>query len=156
MANLNLIINSLFKMKNFLIANGNWGESHLRADINKIDVLPRFTISNTLGNTHIKLAFLMLTFELIFYGNEMRDFLRKLKSGEIQKEIEQMQRDIDEKIAKLRKLANTQVQNDDNIKHISEVVDEIMVELKAQKNDTVRKRSSKIKTTAERDRQGTM
>ncbi len=87
----------------FLLSR-DWGGCDLTIDFKKIDVLPRITLSQITGcNLILNIGFLMLTFNLCLYDSEMKEFNRKLKSGEWQEEVEQMTKDLREKIEKLRK-----------------------------------------------------
>lgn len=81
-----------------------WGGCDLTIDFKKIDVLPRITLSQITGcNLILNIGFLMITFNLCLYDSEMREFNRKLKSGEWQEEVEQMCKNLREDIEKLRK-----------------------------------------------------
>lgn len=81
-----------------------WGGCDLTIDLKKIDVLPRITLSQMTGiNLMLNIGFLMLTFNLCLYDSEMREFNRKLKSGEWQEEVERMCKNLREDIEKLRK-----------------------------------------------------
>ena len=127
------------KMKNIVLADGDWGGCHLSVDFNKIDLLPQVCLKNVLGNTHFCIAFLMLNFELVFFGSEMKAFLRKLKSGELKKEMDEMAEQMKPQIHTLDEIKEKQ-KEDDNIKHISEVLEEIKAELKEQRDAKPRKR----------------
>lgn len=76
---------------NILIADKEWGGCHLDIDFKKIDLLPRITLSDLTGCLILNVGFLMLTFNLCIYNSDMREFNRKLKSGEIEKEMNEMQ-----------------------------------------------------------------
>lgn len=80
-----------------------WGGCDLTIDLKKIDVFPRITLSQITGCFILNIGFLMLTFNLCLYDSEMREFNRKLKSGEWQEEVERMCKNLREDIEKLRK-----------------------------------------------------
>ena len=64
-----------------------WGGCDLTIDLKKIDLLPRFTLTQITGSLIINIGFLMLTFNLAIYDSEMREFNRKCRTGEMQKEL---------------------------------------------------------------------
>lgn len=85
---------------NILIADKEWGGCHLDIDFKKIDLLPRITLSDLTGCLILNVGFLMLTFNLCIYSSDMREFNRKLKSGEIEKEMKEMQEKLESLLKK--------------------------------------------------------
>ena len=84
-----------------MILDKDWGGCHVNIDFHKIDLFPRITISDLTGCLVLNMGFLMLTFNLCVYGQEMREFSRKLRTGEIEKEMK-------EQIKKLEELVSTE------------------------------------------------
>lgn len=81
---------------NILIADKEWGGCHLDIDFRKIDILPRITLSEFTGCMVLNIGFLMLTFNLCIFSSDMREFNRKLKSGELEKEVQDMQKKMED------------------------------------------------------------
>ena len=107
--------------------NAEWGYSDICVDFNKIDFLPRITASSLQGSFLLNIGFLMLTFNFFVYSSDMREFNKKMKSGEFLKDaIEVLEGQYEQQVKREQQQA-------DNIKHISEVVDQIMIELKKKK-----------------------
>ena len=75
---------------NILITDQDWGGCGLDIDFKKIDILPRITLSDMVGSLVLNIGFLMLTFNLYIYSSDLREFNRKLKSGELEKELQDM------------------------------------------------------------------
>lgn len=68
-----------------------WGGCDLTIDLKKIDVLPRITLSQMTGiSLMLNIGFLMLTFNLCIFSSEIKEFNRKLLSGELEKEMQEM------------------------------------------------------------------
>ena len=80
-----------------------WGGCDLSIDFKKIDLLPRITVSEMTGCFFLNLGFLMLTFNLCIYDSATREFIGKMKSGELNKEIEDAMNELREKAEELRK-----------------------------------------------------
>lgn len=76
-------------------------------DLKKIDLLPRFTLTQITGSLIINIGFLMLTFNLAIYDSEMREFNRKCRTGEIQKELDEK---IKEMVTKLKDISEDEEQ----------------------------------------------
>lgn len=85
---------------NILIADKEWGGCHLDIDFKKIDLLPRITLSDLTGCLILNVGFLMLTFNLCIYSSDMRELNRKLQSGEIEKEMKEMQEKLESLLKK--------------------------------------------------------
>lgn len=79
-----------------------WGGCDLTIDFKKLDLLPRITISEMTGCLVLNIGFLMLTFNLCIYSEDMREFCRKVKSEDFKKEAEQMAKDLQEKLEELK------------------------------------------------------
>ena len=111
-----------------MIAVGAWGGSHLCIDFNKIDLLPFLTIDNHCGSTSIRLGFLMLTFNITFFGAELRELNRKMASGELEREMQEQM----DKLAEQFKMEDEKAKQEevDDIKHISSVLEELIEEIK--------------------------
>lgn len=84
-----------------------WGGCDLTIDLKKIDLLPRFTLTQITGSLIINIGFLMLTFNLAIYDGEMREFNRKCRTGEIQKELDEK---IKEMVTKLKDISEDEEQ----------------------------------------------
>lgn len=80
-----------------------WGGCDLSLDFKKIDLLPRITVSDMTGCFVLNLGFLMLTFNLCIYDSATREFVSKIHSGELKKEIEDAMNELREKAEELRK-----------------------------------------------------
>jgi hypothetical protein len=80
-----------------------WGGCDLSLDFKKIDLLPRITVSEMTGCFFLNLGFLMLTFNLCIYDSATREFVSKMKSGELVKEIGDAMNELREKAEELRK-----------------------------------------------------
>lgn len=116
---------------NIKICDADWGGIDLCIDFNKIEILPRFNISSMHDTCFVNIGFLMLTFGLYIYGAEMRDFTRRMRSGELDKQFQEHIKLMDEQIKHEQEQYQQEAQQQqDTIKHISEVVDQIMLELK--------------------------
>lgn len=116
------------------ITDADWGGSDICIDFNKIDFLPRITMSSLHGLFMLNIGFLMLAFNFYVFGKEMREFNRKIKSGELVNEIHAHIVELENKFKQEREEERRQEQEQqDSIKHISEAVDQIMVELKKKK-----------------------
>lgn len=96
-------------MININILSKNWGGCDLAVDFRKIDLLPRFTISEITGCFVLNIGFMMLTFSLCVLSNEVREFQKKLESGESEKEM----REQAEKLAKI--VLDKKKQKDDTL-----------------------------------------
>ena len=79
-----------------------WGGCDLSIDFNKVDLLPRFTLSQMTGCFFLNIGFLMLTFNLCIYDSATREFVRKMKSGELKQEVEEMMGNLREEVEKLK------------------------------------------------------
>lgn len=75
---------------NIMLTDKEWGGCHLEIDFRKIDILPRITLSDFTGCLILNIGFLMLTFNLCIYSSDMREFSRKIRSGELEKELQDM------------------------------------------------------------------
>lgn len=75
---------------NILITDKEWGGCHLDIDCRKIDILPRITLSDFTGCLILNIGFLMLTFNLCIYSSDMKEFNRKIRSGELERELQDM------------------------------------------------------------------
>ena len=75
-----------------------WGGCDLTIDLKKIDLLPRFTLTQMTGCFIVNIGFLMLTFNLALYDSEMREFNRKCRTGEMQKELDEKIKELGTKI----------------------------------------------------------
>lgn len=84
-----------------------WGGCDLTIDLKKIDLLPRFTLTQITGSLIINIGFLMLTFNLAIYDSEIREFNRKCRTGEIQKELDEK---IKEMVTKLKDISEDEEQ----------------------------------------------
>lgn len=84
-----------------------WGGCDLTIDLKKIDLLPRFTLTQITGSLIINIGFLMLTFNLAIYDSEMREFNRKCRTGEIQKELDEK---IKEMVTQLKDISEDEEQ----------------------------------------------
>lgn len=84
-----------------------WGGCDLTIDLKKIDLLPRFTLTQITGSLIINIGFLMLTFNLAIYDSEMREFNRKCRTGEIQEELDEK---IKEMVTKLKDISEDEEQ----------------------------------------------
>ena len=71
------------------ILSKDWGGCDLAIDFRKIDLLPRITISEMSGCFALNMGFLMFTFNLCVLSSDVREFQRKLISGELDKEIKE-------------------------------------------------------------------
>ena len=74
---------------NIMLTDKEWGGCHLALDFGKIDLLPRITISDFTGCLIFDIGFLMLNFTLCIYSSDVKEFNRKLKSGELEKELQE-------------------------------------------------------------------
>jgi hypothetical protein len=74
---------------NIMLTDKEWGGCHLDIDFRKMDILPRITLSDFTGCLVLNIGFLMLTFNLCVYSSDMKEFNRKLKSGELEKELQE-------------------------------------------------------------------
>lgn len=79
-----------------------WGGCDLSIDFNKVDLLPRFTLSQMTGCFFLNIGFLMLTFNLCIYDSATREFVHKMKSGELKQEVEEMMSNLREEVEKLK------------------------------------------------------
>ena len=79
-----------------------WGGFDLTIDLKKIDFLPRITLSQMTGCIFLNIGFLMLTFNLCIYDSATREFVRKMKSGELKQEVEEMMGNLREEVEKLK------------------------------------------------------
>ena len=86
---------------NIMLADKEWGGCHIDIDFRKMDILPRITLSDFTGCLVLNIGFLMLTFNLCVYSSDMKKFNRKLKSGELEKELQEQR----EKMRELLKSA---------------------------------------------------
>lgn len=86
---------------NIMLADKEWGGCHIDIDFRKMDILPRITLSDFTGCLVLNIGFLMLTFNLCVYSSDMKEFNRKLKSGELEKELQEQR----EKMRELLKSA---------------------------------------------------
>jgi hypothetical protein len=84
-----------------------WGGCDLTIDLKKIDLLPRFTLTQITGSLIINIGFLMLTFNLAIYDSEMREFNRKCRTGETQKELDEK---IKEMVTQLKDISEDEEQ----------------------------------------------
>ena len=84
-----------------MLADKEWGGCHIDIDFRKMDILPRITLSDFTGCLVLNIGFLMLTFNLCVYSSDMKEFNRKLKSGELEKELQEQR----EKMRELLKSA---------------------------------------------------
>lgn len=109
------------------IINAEWGYLGICVDFNKIDVLPRITASSLQGAFLLNIGFLMLSLDFFVYSKEMKEFNRKVKSGEF------LRGAIQELEGQFEAQMKREQEQQDSIKHISEAVDQIMVELKKKK-----------------------
>lgn len=75
-------------MMTITIAKKDWGGCDICIDFKKIDFLPRFTLSELTGCMFLNIGFLMITFTLCVYDDNMRRFVKKLESGEIETEMD--------------------------------------------------------------------
>lgn len=87
------------------ILDKEWGGCHVSIDFHKIDLLPRVTLSDLSGCLILNVGFLMLTFNLCVYGREMRDFARKLRTGELEKEFKEQRERMSKLLSKAKELA---------------------------------------------------
>jgi hypothetical protein len=75
---------------NIMLLDKVWGGCHLEICFTKIDLLPRITLSELTGCMLLNIGFLMLTFNLCIFSSEIKEFNRKLQSGELEKEMQEM------------------------------------------------------------------
>ena len=66
-----------------------WGGCDLSIDFSKVDLLPRFTLSQMMGCFFLNIGFLMLTFNLCIYDSATREFVHKMVPGELKQEVEE-------------------------------------------------------------------
>lgn len=87
-----------------VIAHKHWGGCDICIDFKKIDFLPRFTLSEMTGCLVLNIGFLMLSFNLVIFGEEMRQFNKKLESGELAREMDAEMKKMKEAIKALEEL----------------------------------------------------
>jgi hypothetical protein len=73
----------------FNIANKDWGSADITITLHKIDLLPRFTLSEMRGiSLMLNVGFLMFTFNLAIYDKHMRRFVKEVKEKGFDKMVE--------------------------------------------------------------------
>jgi hypothetical protein len=73
----------------FNIANKDWGSVDITITLHKIDLLPRFTLSEMTGiSLMLNIGFLMFTFNLAIYDKHMRRFVKEVKEKGFDKMVE--------------------------------------------------------------------
>ena len=74
----------------FNIANKDWGSVDITITLHKIDLLPRFTLSEMTGiSLMLNIGFLMFTFNLAIYNKHMRRFVKEVKEKGFNKVVEE-------------------------------------------------------------------
>lgn len=74
----------------FNIANKDWGSVDITITLHKIDLLPRFTLSEMTGiSLMLNIGFLMFTFNLAIYDKHMRRFVKEVKEKGFNKVVEE-------------------------------------------------------------------
>lgn len=64
-------------MIDIVLLNKYWGSIDLHICFNKIDILPRITLSDITGVFILNVGFLMLSMNLAVYDKEFREFNRR-------------------------------------------------------------------------------
>ena len=70
------------------IAQKDWGGCDICIDFKKIDFLPRITLSELTGCLFLSIGFLMINFTLCIFDSAMRNFMKDLNNGELEKELD--------------------------------------------------------------------
>lgn len=87
-----------------MLKTGDWGGVSLDVTFRKIDLLPRFTISEMTGvPLHMDIGFLMLTFNLTLYSKEMRRFVKKAREDGFEKIAKDLEAKCEELKRELKK-----------------------------------------------------
>ena len=64
-------------MIDIILLNRHWGSIDLHISFNRIDLLPRITLSDITGVFVMNVGFLMLNLNLVIYDREFREFNRR-------------------------------------------------------------------------------